>query len=118
MLSHPLSSWSAAHAQRMRPPPRGGNSWMRWRPSCPKLWTSLPARATSPRWIWPKPPLGRECRYISRYSRVETIGGEPVPVREALAAINRVIAEYDERQQGDLDPQTRFLPRLVHPERL
>ena len=31
-----------------------------------------------------------------------------MPVREALAAINRVIAEYDERQQGDLDAQTRF----------
>ena len=39
----------------------------------------------------------------SRYGRVETIGGEPVPVREALAAINQVIANYDERQQGDLD---------------
>ena len=31
-----------------------------------------------------------------------------MPVREALANINRVIAEYDERQQGDLDAQTRF----------
>ena len=44
----------------------------------------------------------------SRYRRVETIGGEPVPVREALAAINRVIAEYDERRQGELDSATRF----------
>ena len=29
-------------------------------------------------------------------------------MREALAAINRVIAEYDERQQGEMDAQTRF----------
>ena len=44
----------------------------------------------------------------SRYSRVETISGEPVSVREALAAINRAIAEYDERQEGDLDSESRF----------
>ena len=44
----------------------------------------------------------------SRYSRVETISGEPVPVREALAAINRAIADYDERQEGDLDAESRF----------
>ena len=44
----------------------------------------------------------------SRYSRVETIGGEQVTVREALAAINQAIANYDERQEGELDPPTRF----------
>ena len=44
----------------------------------------------------------------SRYARVETISGEPVPVREALAAINRAIADYDERQEGDLDAESRF----------
>ena len=52
--------------------------------------------------------IGPGMQIYSRYRRVETIGGEPVPVREALTAINRVIAEYDERQQGDLDSQTRF----------
>ena len=52
--------------------------------------------------------IGPGMQVYSRYRRVETIGGEPVPVREALANINRVIAEYDERQQGDLDPETRF----------
>ena len=52
--------------------------------------------------------IGPGMRIYSRYRRVETIEGEPVPVREALAAINRVIAEYDERQQGDLDSETRF----------
>ena len=44
----------------------------------------------------------------SRYSRVETISGEPVSVREALVAINRAIADYDERQEGDLDSESRF----------
>ena len=52
--------------------------------------------------------IGPGMQVYSRYRRVETIGGELVPVREALANINRVIAEYDERQQGDLDAQTRF----------
>ena len=52
--------------------------------------------------------IGPGMQVYSRYLRVETIGGELVPVREALANINRVIAEYDERQQGDLDAQTRF----------
>ena len=52
--------------------------------------------------------IGPGMQVYSRYRRVETIGGEPVPVREALANINRVIAEYDERQQGELDSQTRF----------
>ena len=44
----------------------------------------------------------------SRYSSVETIGGEPVTVRDALAAINQAIANYDERQEGEFDPPTRF----------
>ena len=52
--------------------------------------------------------IGPGMEIYSRYSGVETIGGEPVTVREALAAINRVIAEYDERQQGELDAETRF----------
>ncbi len=52
--------------------------------------------------------IGPGMQVYSRYRRVETISGERVTVRDALAAINRVIAEYDERQQGDLDSQTRF----------
>ena len=52
--------------------------------------------------------IGPGMQIYSRYSRVETISGEPVSVREALAAINRAIADYDERQEGDLDPETRF----------
>ena len=52
--------------------------------------------------------IGPGMQIYSRYSRVETISGEPVPVREALAAINNVIANYDERQEGELDRPTSF----------
>ena len=52
--------------------------------------------------------IGPGMQVYSRYSRVETISGELVPVREALAAINRAIADYDERQQGNLDAESRF----------
>ena len=52
--------------------------------------------------------IGPGMQIYSRYRRVETISGEPVPVREALAAINRAIADYDERQEGDLDVESRF----------
>ena len=52
--------------------------------------------------------IGPGMQVYSRYSRVETIGGELVTVREALAAINQTIANYDERQEGDFDPPTRF----------
>ena len=52
--------------------------------------------------------IGPGMQIYSRYSRVETISGEPVSVREALMAINRAIADYDERQEGDLDSGSRF----------
>lgn len=52
--------------------------------------------------------IGPGMKVYSRYSRVETIGGSEVTVREALAAINQAIANYDERQEGELDPPTRF----------
>ncbi len=52
--------------------------------------------------------IGPGMQIYSRYSRVETISGEPVPVREALTAINKAIADYDERQEGDLDSESRF----------
>ncbi len=52
--------------------------------------------------------IGPGMQIYSRYSRVETISGEPVPVREALAVINKAIADYDERQEGDLDSESRF----------
>ena len=52
--------------------------------------------------------IGPGMQVYSRYNRVETISGEPVSVREALTAINRAIADYDERQEGDLDSESRF----------
>ena len=52
--------------------------------------------------------IGPGMQIYSRYNRVETISGEPVSIRDALAAINRAIADYDERQEGDLDSETRF----------
>lgn len=52
--------------------------------------------------------IGPGIQIYSRYSRVETISGDPVSVREALVAINHAIADYDERQEGDLDSESRF----------
>ncbi len=52
--------------------------------------------------------IGPGMKVYSRFGRVETIAGEPVPIREALAEINRVIAEYHQREQGELDPPSRF----------
>ena len=52
--------------------------------------------------------IGPGMQVYSRYRRVETISGDRVSVREALAAINQAIANYDERQEGELDPPTRF----------
>ena len=52
--------------------------------------------------------IGPGMRIYSRYSSVATIGGELVPIREALAAINRVIAHYHDRQEGELDSESRF----------
>ena len=52
--------------------------------------------------------IGPGMQVYSRYSRVETISGERVTVREALAAINEAIADYYERQEGELDAATRF----------
>ena len=52
--------------------------------------------------------IGPGMEIYSQYSHVETISGELVPVREALAEINRVIAEYYRREQGELDSESRF----------
>ena len=52
--------------------------------------------------------IGPGMEIYSSYSRVETIAGEPVPVREALIEINRVINLYHRGEQGELDPASRF----------
>lgn len=52
--------------------------------------------------------IGPGMEVYSRYRRVETIAGEPVTVREALQAINRAVAAYHRREQGNLDAPSRF----------
>ena len=57
--------------------------------------------------------IGPGMQVYSRYRRVETISGERVSVREALAAINQIIDSYEEQQEGELDPKTRFCLRWL-----
>ncbi len=57
--------------------------------------------------------IGPGMQVYSRYRRVETISGERVSVREALAAINQIIDSYEERQEGELDAKTRFCLRWL-----
>ena len=52
--------------------------------------------------------IGPGMEIYSKYSRVSTISGELVSVREALQAINRVIAEHDEKQSGEFDEESQF----------
>ena len=44
----------------------------------------------------------------SKHSRVETISGDPVSVRDALQQINRVISAYFDREEGELHASSRF----------
>ena len=57
--------------------------------------------------------IGPGMQVYSRYQRVEAISGEPVTVREALAAINQAIDAYEEQQEGELDAKTRFCLRWL-----
>ena len=52
--------------------------------------------------------VGPGMKVYSRYGRVETIAGETVTVREALGAINRAVAAYHRREQGNLDAPSQF----------
>ena len=56
----------------------------------------------------PQAAIGPGMEIYSKYSRVETISGETVAVREALQQINRVIGEYMDQQEGELDGISRF----------
>ena len=56
----------------------------------------------------PQAAIGPGMEIYSKYSRVETISGEQVTVREALQHINRVIGEYFDREEGELDVPSRF----------
>ncbi len=52
--------------------------------------------------------IGPGMEIYSRYASVITLAGEPVPVSEALSAINTAIANYDRRQTGEMDAESRF----------
>ena len=52
--------------------------------------------------------IGPGMEIYSQYSKVETISGESISVRQALIEINNVIAKYFEHQEGKLDSETRF----------
>ena len=52
--------------------------------------------------------IGPGMEIYSQYSRVETLSGERVSVRDALVQINGVIADYHRREQGELDPESQF----------
>ena len=52
--------------------------------------------------------IGPGMQIYSRYSKVETFSGQPVTVRDALAAINQAIADYDQQEAGALDSASRF----------
>jgi len=52
--------------------------------------------------------IGPGMAVYSRYDSVTTLAGEPVTVRQALAAINDAVADYLEQQAGQLDSESRF----------
>ena len=52
--------------------------------------------------------IGPGMEVYSRYSSVTRMSGELVPIREALMHINNEITAYNEKQTGDLDPESQF----------
>ena len=52
--------------------------------------------------------IGPGMAVFTRYSRVLEADGSPMSVRSALVEINRMLDETLARQEGDLDPDTRF----------
>ena len=52
--------------------------------------------------------IGPGMAIFTRYARVLEADGSPMPVRAALVEINRTLDETLARQEGDLDPDTRF----------
>ena len=52
--------------------------------------------------------IGPGMAVYSRYDSVTTLAGEPVTVRQALATINDVVADFLEQQAGQLDAESRF----------
>ena len=56
----------------------------------------------------PQAAIGPGMEIFTKYNRVETISGEAVTVRQALQQINRVVGTYFDREEGELDAETRF----------
>ena len=52
--------------------------------------------------------IGPGMAIFTRYAEVLEADGSPMPVRAALVEINRTLDETLTRQEGDLDPDTRF----------
>ena len=52
--------------------------------------------------------IGPGMAIFTRHARVLEADGSPMPVRSALVEINRMLDETLARQEGDLDPDTRF----------
>ena len=52
--------------------------------------------------------IGPGMAIFTRYAQVLEADGSPMPVRSALVEINRMLDETLARQEGDLDPDTRF----------
>ncbi len=52
--------------------------------------------------------IGPGMKIYSQYSAVNTVSGQPVPVRDALIAINNTVENYFEAQEGEIDPESRF----------
>ena len=52
--------------------------------------------------------IGPGMEIYSKYSSVTYISGKPFTVKNALIAINSEVHKYDERETGDLDPESQF----------
>ena len=52
--------------------------------------------------------IGPGMEIYSKYSSVTYISGKPFTVKDALIAINSEVHKYDERESGDLDPESQF----------
>ena len=52
--------------------------------------------------------IGPGMEIYSRYSKVMRVSGEIMSIREALKHINNEIADYHEKETGELDPESQF----------
>ena len=56
----------------------------------------------------PQAAIGPGMEIFTKYRGVETIAGESVSVRDALLQVNRIVASYFDREEGELDTPSRF----------